>query len=148
MRKIGSVLMCVILLAAGVLYLGLYAQYESAVKEKQAAERRAEVLKTLLTQTEQELAAEKERGQAERKQGQAAREKLKEGQGMTAAALPLGAAGQFSLTVGKIWQRLAAEGAQAITALFPSPAPAQPPAASPHRPLLPGRPSQLRQEAR
>lgn len=147
MRRIGSVLMCVILLAAGVLYLGLYAQYESAVEEKQAAERRAEVLKTLLTQAEQELAAEKERGQAERKQGQMARESLKDGQGMT-AALPSGTAGQLSLAVGKIWQRLAAEGEQAIAALFSSPAPARTPAASPHRTPLPGRPSQLRQEAR
>lgn len=148
MRRIGSVLMCVILLAAGVLYLGLYAQYESAVEEKQAAERRAEVLKTLLTQAEQELAAEKERGQAERKQGQTARESLKDGQEMTAAALPSGTAGQLSLAVGKIWQRLAAEGEQAIAALFSSPAPARTPAASPHRTPLPGRPSQLRQEAR
>ena len=66
MRKIYSLLLCALILAEAVLLYGLYDQYETLAAEKNAVERRAEVLKTLFDQTEKELETEKSKWQAEK----------------------------------------------------------------------------------
>jgi len=66
MRNLSLVLLCALILAEGILLYGLYEQYEALAVEKNAVERRADVLKTLFDQTEKELTAEKEKWQAER----------------------------------------------------------------------------------
>ena len=66
MRKITLVLLCALILAECVMLYGLYGQYEAMAAEKIALERRAGVLKTLLEQTEKELAVETEKWQAEK----------------------------------------------------------------------------------
>ena len=67
MRKIYLVLLCALIFAEAVMLYGLYDQYETLAAEKNAVERRAGVLKTLLEQTEKELTAGQEKWQAEKR---------------------------------------------------------------------------------
>ena len=66
MRKVYLALLCALILAEGVMLYGLYEQYEALAAEKNAVERRADVLKTLFDQTEKELETEKGKWLAEK----------------------------------------------------------------------------------
>ena len=87
MRKFFAVLLCALILGETWLLYSANRRYENLAAEKSAVERRADVLKTLWDQTEQELTTEREKWQAEKQalletQKEIEPEERREGRGM------------------------------------------------------------------